>query len=213
MSQFKRLKTAEEILDYLDDVDANDNQPNDIIIIPLDVDSFTDDENINDKVLLINDNIDFLSNDICATYEVLNNSIENAEPSNVDSQPLKNPRKIKKVDNTKQSYTPIWKSKANPTYSSRINVEKENIQKLIETFEGIDPIKCFSLFFDDTVLQLKIDFNLKYAQDQNRRDIFFFQKFIGIMILKSYYTLPQTDYVGSDVPDAVCRASMSSGID
>lgn len=63
----------------------------------------------------------------------------------------------------------MWKSKANPVYSSfPENVEKENIKKLIETYERIDPLKCFSLFFDDTVLQLIVNFSMKYAQDQNR---------------------------------------------
>lgn len=114
MSQFENLKTAEEILDYLDDVDASDDQPTDITIPP-DVDSFTDDENIDDNEILINDDTDFLSSDICGTFEVLNNNFENAEPSNIDSQPPKNPRKKKKVDNTKQLYTPIWKSKTNHT--------------------------------------------------------------------------------------------------
>jgi len=38
MSQFQRLKTSEEILEYLDDVDACDDQCNDILIIPPDVD-------------------------------------------------------------------------------------------------------------------------------------------------------------------------------
>lgn len=101
MSQFENLKTAEEILDYLDDVDASDNQPTDIIIIPPDVDSLTHDENIDDNEILINDDTDFLSSDICGTFEVLNNNFENAEPSNIDSQPPKNPRKKKKIDNTK----------------------------------------------------------------------------------------------------------------
>lgn len=89
MSQFKRLRTAEEILDYLDDVDASDDQPTDIIIVPPDVDSLTDDENIDDNGVLINDDTDYLSSDICGTFEVLNNNFEYAEPSNVGSQPQK----------------------------------------------------------------------------------------------------------------------------
>ncbi|XP_015372119.1 PREDICTED: piggyBac transposable element-derived protein 3-like [Diuraphis noxia] len=206
MSQFKKLRTAEEILDYLDDVDASDDQPTDIIIVPPDVDSLTDDENIDDNGILINDDTDFLSSNICGTFEVLNNNFEYAEPSNVGSQPQKNPRKKKKVDNTKQCDTPMWKSKANPVYSSfSENVEKENIRKLIESYEGIDPLKCFSLFFDDTVLQLIVNLSMKYAQDQNRHD-FFLQdsellKFIGIMILTDYHTLPQMDFYWSKYED------------
>lgn len=185
-------------MEFLDNVDASDNEPTDIIIIPPDVDCLTDEENVDDNTIVINDDINVLRSDICGTFEVLNHNFEMAGHSNVDLQPPENPNKKKKVDNIKQNYTPIWKSRANPEYSSfPENVEKENTKKLIETYEGIDPLKYFSLFFDDTELQLIIDFSMKYAQDQNRHD-FFIQKsellkFFGIMILTGYHTLPQMD--------------------
>ncbi|XP_008179985.1 piggyBac transposable element-derived protein 3-like [Acyrthosiphon pisum] len=166
MSEFKRLKTSEEILEFLDNVDVSDDEPTDIIIIPPDVDCLTDEENVEDNAITHN------------SQKIL--------------------VKKKKIGNIKQNYTPIWKSKANPVYSSFTeNVEKENIKNLIETYEGIDPLKYFSLFFDDTVLQLIIDFSMKYAKEQNRHDFFIEKsellKFLGIMILTGYHTLPQMD--------------------
>lgn len=96
MSEFKRLKTSEEILEFLDNVDVSDDEPTDIIIIPPDVNCLTDEENVDDNAIVINDDTNVLSSDICGTFEVLNHNFEMAGTSNVDSQPPENPSKKKK---------------------------------------------------------------------------------------------------------------------
>lgn len=58
-------------------------------------------------------------------------------------------------------------------------------------------MQCFLLFFDDTVMDLIIDNSMKYATYCNRHN-FSFQKsdllkFIGIMILTGYHSLPKID--------------------
>lgn len=75
MSEFKRLKTSEEILEYLDNVDVS-YEPTDIIIIPPDVDCLTDEENVDDNAIVINDDTNVLSSEICGTFEVLNHNFE-----------------------------------------------------------------------------------------------------------------------------------------
>lgn len=109
----------------------SDDEPTDIIITPPDVDCLTDEENVDDNAIVINDDTNVLSSDICGTFEVLNHNFEMAGPSNVDSQPPENPsKKKKKMRNIKHNYTPIWKSKANPVYSSfPENVEKRKYKK------------------------------------------------------------------------------------
>lgn len=95
MSHFKRLKTSEEILEYLDGIDIRDDQPTDIVIISPDVDELTDEGNVDDNTVVINDDTNLLSSDIYGTFEILNDNFEMAGPSNVDSHPPENPRKKK----------------------------------------------------------------------------------------------------------------------
>jgi hypothetical protein len=53
----------------------------------------------------------------------------------------------------------------------------------------------FFLYFDDEVLDLVVTFSVKYARDNNRQDFTFdktqFLKFLGIMFLTGYHTLPK----------------------
>lgn len=77
----------------------------------------------------------------------------------------------------------MWKYKTNPVYSSfPENVEKDNIKKLIETYEGLDPLKCFSLFFDDTVLHLIVNFSLKYVLKNSIKNKKSFQYLLFIIL-------------------------------
>ncbi|XP_050064316.1 piggyBac transposable element-derived protein 3-like [Aphis gossypii] len=94
MSEFKRVKTSEEILEFLDNVDVSDDEPTNIIIILPDVDCLTDEENVDDNAIVINDDTNVLSSDICDTFEILNHNFEIAGTSNVDSQPPENPKMV-----------------------------------------------------------------------------------------------------------------------
>lgn len=78
MSQFKRLKTSEEITEFFDNVDVSDDQSTGIIIIPPDNDRLTDEKNVDNNAILINDNRNVLSSDICGTFEDLNPNFEMA---------------------------------------------------------------------------------------------------------------------------------------
>ena len=71
--------------------------------------------------------------------------------------------------------------------------DKENFKNL---YGGLTPFEIFFLFFDDEVVNLVLEFTLKYASDNNRHS-FSLQKeellgFVGILLLSGYHKLPQT---------------------
>ena len=73
--------------------------------------------------------------------------------------------------------------------------DKENLKNL---YGGLTPLEIFFLFFDDEVVNLVLEFTLKYASDNNRHS-FSLQKeellgFVGILLLSGYHTLPQNSF-------------------
>ena len=80
--------------------------------------------------------------------------------------------------------------------------DKENLKNL---YGGLTPLEIFFLFFDDEVVNLVLEFTLKYASDNNRHS-FSLQKeellgFVGILLLSGYHTLPQTRLYWSNDED------------
>jgi len=67
----KSSKHIAEVLDKLEGI--SDNESVDIIIIPSDVDSLTDEEHFDDNEVAINDVVDVPFN-VCGTFEILTSS-------------------------------------------------------------------------------------------------------------------------------------------
>ncbi|XP_036341688.1 piggyBac transposable element-derived protein 3-like [Rhagoletis pomonella] len=71
-------------------------------------------------------------------------------------------------------------------------------KNLAETFQSKTPLELFSLFFDNEVLDMIIEETSRYAQQKNehfRIDQVALKRFLGILILSGYHTLPTTrDY-------------------
>jgi DNA excision repair protein ERCC-6 len=163
----------------------SDNESIDVIIIPPDVDSLTDEEHFDDNEVAINDVVD-VPLDVCGTFEILTSC------SDGDNSSKPNPFKKRK------EILPKWKSKMHPTYTDiPINEEQKCVIQLVEKYGGTNVLQCFLLFFDDTVIDLIIDNSNKYATYCNRHNFSLKKtdllKFIGIMILTSYHSLPKID--------------------
>lgn len=66
-------------------------------------------------------------------------------------------------------------------------------------------MELFELFIDDGVLNQIVDFTNKYANDNNIHetvaDIFEMKRFIGILLLSGYHTLPNVESYWSSQPD------------
>lgn len=78
-----------------------------------------------------------------------------------------------------------------------INKEQKCVAQLVENYGGTNVLQCFLLFFDDTVINLIIDNSNKYVTYCNRHNFSLGKsdllKFIGIMILTGYHSLPKIE--------------------
>lgn len=66
-------------------------------------------------------------------------------------------------------------------------------KKLADSLSGKTPQDLFSLFFDDEVLDMIIEETNRYAQQKNSNfvlDNIMLQRFLGILVLSGYHTVP-----------------------
>jgi len=77
------LKSSKHIAEVLDELEGiSDNESIDIIIIPPDVDSLTDEEHFDDNEVAINDVVD-VPLDVCGTFGILKSSgVDNTSKPN-----------------------------------------------------------------------------------------------------------------------------------
>lgn len=216
--EFKRplsLQELEALLEEDSDIEGADEI--DAVYIPPPVDTLTDEEDLDDNLLLE----EGIATDIAGTFEVHTRPREDIEtPTESVSEPSTSKgKKTKVISQQRQKqiqYEPSW-SKTESNYSS-FPTEKEFLKKeeIKLNVGGKTPFEVFSLFFDDIVFNKIVNYSVKYAQDNNRHDFTFsaaqLQKFIGILILTGYHTLPACDmYWSKDLDKGLelVRKSMS----
>lgn len=181
----RSLKSSKHIAEVLDELEGiSDNESIDIIIIPPDVNSLTDEEHFDDNEVAMNDVVD-VPHEVCGTFKIL-------KSSGADNTSKPNPSKKRKET------PPKWKSKMHPNYNDvPINEKQKCVAQLVENYGGTNMLQCFLLFFDDTVINLIIDNSNKYATYCNRHNLSLGKsdllKFIGIMILTGYHSLPKIE--------------------
>ncbi|KAF2885842.1 hypothetical protein ILUMI_20331 [Ignelater luminosus] len=97
----------------------------------------------------------------------------------------------------KKSCAPHWERKQPNYTASPISEEFGDLQNIKEYVGGKSPLEVFLLYFDDEVLKLIVDLSMKYAADNNRHDFVFnktmLKRFIGVLVLTGYHTLPQIE--------------------
>ncbi|XP_050292970.1 piggyBac transposable element-derived protein 3-like [Anthonomus grandis grandis] len=79
---------------------------------------------------------------------------------------------------------------------------RENLQNLLF---GKSPLEMFYLFFDDDVVEILLNFSVKYAHDNNRHDFLITKpellNFIGILLFSGYHSLPRIQHYWSTDED------------
>lgn len=95
-------------------------------------------------------------------------------------------------------FIPDWKKTENPTYSTQpTSVEDGCIEEIVFHHGGKTPYEIFQLFLDETLLALITNYSKLYADANNRHNfdisVTDLRKFIGILFLSGYHTLPQQD--------------------
>ncbi|CAH1979425.1 unnamed protein product [Acanthoscelides obtectus] len=100
---------------------------------------------------------------------------------------------------------PKWEKGPLEYIHSSISNEDFDMEHLKNVLAGKTPLEMFFLFFDDNLINLILDFSVKYAQ-QNNRHGFCLSKgellnFLGIMLFSGYHTLPQVPLYWSNEED------------
>ncbi|KAJ8957049.1 hypothetical protein NQ314_006609 [Rhamnusium bicolor] len=165
----------------------------DAVYIPQEVDNLTDEEIFEEDCGKTNENVD-----IAGTFEILT-ADDLIYDDSVDESLAENRRKLLSSLNEGVDRKPIWK--AGEYYMIQIAIlikkEKENIARLKNEVHDKTPLDLFFMYFDDEMHTNIIQYTQKYARDNNihhftidKDDLL---KFLGIMILSGYHTLPQAD--------------------
>ena len=100
---------------------------------------------------------------------------------------------------------PTW-TKGQITYTHEpVSTEFQFRENLKNCLLGKSPLEIFFLFFDDDVVELLLNFSVKYAHDNNRHD-FLLNKpellnFIGILLFSGYHSLPRIQHYWSTDED------------
>lgn len=174
--------------------------------IPPEVDELTDEETFDDNQIAGNSDVE--NNDIAGTFE-LHLGGEPVDDGNdfdsSDEEPLSTKRaKIFHLQKP-SSVQPTWKKGSVALNTQPESREQYAIEELITNLENKSPLEIFLLFFDDDIQDLIVEQSLKYAHENNRQNFNFTKndllKFIGILLLSGYHTLPQTPMYWSSEED------------
>ncbi|XP_071057052.1 piggyBac transposable element-derived protein 2-like [Onthophagus taurus] len=160
----------------------------DAVYIPPPVDYLTDEECIDDENLTsMNCPQDI---DIAGTYEVQVPNADEYNSSDDEFLAVKQRRLMKEKENR---FDIKWKKSQIDYTHSALSIESlDDVlqEKLVEK----TPLELFFLYFDDEMLNLIINFSLKYAHDNNRPNFRLDKeqllKFLDIVLLSGYHTLP-----------------------
>jgi len=209
MSYAERLfRTAEEIRAVIEEID---DEEVDAVILPPDVDELTDEENIDDGEMIINDGGQSLPTDATGTFEI--HTASDANEKIVAQCARNNSAKCSKKRKRSES---CW-VKNTPVYNrTPVSSEGKKVEQLKNKYGSFTPTQMFDLFFDNSFLSKIVEFSIKYAQSKNNHNFALtvsdLRKFMGILLLSGYHTLPQTKHYWSKDADKgvpIVRESMS----
>ncbi|GLV46157.1 hypothetical protein CBL_02873 [Carabus blaptoides fortunei] len=144
-------------------------EDDDLVIIPPNVDTLTDTEEMNEnEILSVN-----MPNDVAGTIEIMKNAQPDSDWDTSDDEVLFNIKKrIKK--GSLEEFTP------------------HNVN--IEALGAFNPVEIFEKFLDDSTIKYIIQQTLLYAVQNNRHDFSVTEEeirtFIAILFLSGYHQLP-----------------------
>lgn len=157
--------------------------------------------------------------ELAGTFEI-SEANENKQDELLDL-PSTSAAAMQQLKRAKLSNLPKWtkrcdKSKNFPFVLSPKSEELVTIQSnLFEEIHNLSPIQLFEKFFDKEVMDLIVNESNTYAQQQNHEidfDESYVRRFIGILILSGYNTLPSIDDYWSTNPclgNPIIKQSMS----
>lgn len=182
MPKYFSVEKAAEII-ISGDSDQELDDPQIVILPPENVNSVTDEEDINEDCLG-----DVEVHDVPGFVEIHYASEEMPQSSSSSEQPSKKRRRQSKI-NWKKGET-LNKIKI----SSEKDSEPQDLQEKYPILSTLDPIDLYKLFFDAELLDLCVNETNKYALQKGDHHFAVskteMQVFLGILLLSGYHTLP-----------------------
>ncbi|XP_071053352.1 piggyBac transposable element-derived protein 3-like [Onthophagus taurus] len=140
--------------------------------------------------------------DIAGTYEVQVPNADEYNSSDDEFLAVKQRRLMKEKENR---FDIKWKKSQIDYTHSALSIESLDHDVLQEKLVEKTPLELFFLYFHDEMLNLIINFSLKYADDNNRPNFRLDKeqllKFLGIVLLSGYHTLPTIPMFWSNEED------------
>lgn len=152
----------------------------------------------------------FIFSNVCicisaGTVEVVcdNAEYDYGEPSNQPSTSQARPStsqappsKPKPIYTPASEFVPKWKKTKRCTFDIEpIHAPLGQIQdEMFDKIRGLTPMQLFELFFDETVIDMLVTETNRYGTQHNIHlvcDKYLIRRFIGILILSGYLTLPE----------------------
>lgn len=174
----------------------------DVVYVPPDVDMLTDEEDIDDRNMGPESTN---PQDIVGTFE-LQNLEETSHWDSSDDETLASKRK-RLLSSTSRSSLPTadWLLSQIEYTHSPVSKEIQDTENIKSELAGKTPLEIFFKFFVEEVVNMILNFTLKYAADNNRHDFQLSKEellnFIGILLFSGYHTLPQTHLFWSNDED------------
>nr|CAI5846111.1 unnamed protein product [Callosobruchus analis] len=197
---FSRYLTQKELEAAIEEImmDGINDQSDgiDAVYIPPEVDTLTAEEDVNDDMNPLESEEPF---DVVGTFELhvpdntelpdqsFTLSTDEPEWDSSDDESLESKRRRMLSKNDRLASTVKWKKGTKNALSEKT------------------PLEIFFMFMDDEVIDLILDFSIKYAQDNNRHEFSVSKNellnFIGILLFSGYHTLPHIQHYWSTEED------------
>ncbi|KAJ8934302.1 hypothetical protein NQ318_000868 [Aromia moschata] len=222
----KRFKTLGEAMEEI----SSSNREPEIVIIPPEVDTQTDEEEFDDNDMNISNfpcdipgevKVQYSSDDEIPLSEVAARSQEVVESDNPDSNvplsvPVYKKRKVLKSKERNKKEEPKWtKNYKDISMHGKTEGYKERLQKMIDDVKNDRPVQTFEILLDDEVIKLIVEQSNLYALQKNNHGFVVRHEeikiFLGILLLSGYHKLPREPmYWGVD--DDVCVPFVASSM-
>lgn len=170
-------------------------EDDDLVILPPDVDSLTDEEEFDENEIGPLQ----IPNDVTGHVEIIRNiNVDDEDWNSSDDEPLSNLKKRLKTHTKKEKLDYNW-NKSEPVYkkwnTSDVLDEYTQQKQSIDGFLSLNPVQIFEKFIDDSVTDYIVEQTLLYASQHNRHEFRVTQEeirtFIAILFLSGYHQLPQ----------------------
>ncbi|GBL74788.1 Chimeric ERCC6-PGBD3 protein [Araneus ventricosus] len=182
----RKFLTTAEAFDYLMSMaDESDDRDPEIIILPLDPDIVTNDEEIDDACTSIEH-----------SHAIFDENLQGETAGSIEI--------LKETNDAEFISTPNWTNRTPKFSSAPQSLYNEHHQKIADKISGKSPLELFEMMAENMIAQAVEESN-KYAGQKNNHDFCLkideFKQFLGIIFYSGYHILPREKMYWENAPD------------